>query len=67
MTRATLYVMVGLPASGKTVRARRMLARAPLGTLVRLNRDDLRRMALPTGYHRPMGDAEDREATGHVG
>lgn len=59
MTRPTLYVMVGLPASGKTTRARQMLARAPLGSMVRLNRDDLRRMALPTGYHRPVGDAEE--------
>lgn len=59
MTRPTLYVMVGLPACGKTTRARRMLADAPLGAMVRINRDDLRRMALPTGYHRPVGDAEE--------
>lgn len=38
----TLTALRGLPASGKTTHARQMLADAEPGTLVRLNRDDLR-------------------------
>jgi len=34
----------GLPGSGKTTWARQQLAAAPLGTLMRVNRDGLRRM-----------------------
>lgn len=65
MSRPTLYVMVGLPASGKTTMARQMLADAPLGSMAGVNRDDLRRMALPTGYHRPVGDAEEAISVMH--
>jgi predicted kinase len=55
---ATLFITRGLPASGKTTWARTQLAEAPLGTLVRLNRDDLRRMSLPAGYTEPVHEAE---------
>ncbi|HET9258015.1 MAG TPA: AAA family ATPase [Pseudonocardiaceae bacterium] len=55
---ATLFITRGLPASGKTTWARERLANAPLGTMIRLNRDDLRRMSLPAGYAEPEHDAE---------
>src|SRR5262249_17994935 len=55
---ATLFITRGLPASGKTTWARERLPKAPLGSLVRLNRDDLRRMSLPAGYTKPEDDAE---------
>src|SRR6185312_3684454 len=55
---AKLFITRGLPASGKTTWARTRLAEAPLGTLVRLNRDDLRRMSLPAGYIEPKHEVE---------
>jgi len=56
----TLWIIRGLPASGKTVWAReRVDARLP-GEIIRLSRDDLGRMALPTGYHLPVDTAEAR-------
>lgn len=54
----TLHLPRGLPASGKTTFARRMLDAAAPGSMVRLNRDDLRAMALPAGYVRPTYDVE---------
>lgn len=55
-----LTITRGLPASGKTTWARAALAAVSPGSTVRLNRDDLRRMALPTGYRNPEYDAEQR-------
>ncbi|MGH3827679.1 MAG: AAA family ATPase [Pseudonocardiaceae bacterium] len=55
-----LWITRGLPASGKTEWAREQVNNRPPGELLRLNRDDLRRMALPTGYHLPVGAAEGR-------
>lgn len=53
-----LWITRGLPASGKTTYARELVASRPPGSVVRLNRDDLRRMALPGGYTKPQPDAE---------
>lgn len=55
---ATLTIFRGLPASGKTTQARHMLATRELGTIVRLNRDDLRRMGLDPEYRQPVSPAE---------
>lgn len=55
---ATLWIPRGLPASGKTTWAREMLDGPPLGSIVRLNRDELRAMMLPSGYRTPKPDAE---------
>ncbi len=49
----TLFITRGLPGSGKTYWARQYLAERQRGTVIRLNRDDLRRMGLPTGYGAP--------------
>lgn len=56
----TLWITRGLPASGKTTWARQQLANweGGPGSIIRLNRDDLRRMALPKGYGAPEHDAE---------
>lgn len=56
----TLWITRGLPASGKTEWARAQVDARPPGEVLRLNRDDLRRMALPTGYHQPVDVAEAR-------
>lgn len=56
----TLWITCGLPASGKTSWAREFLESRPLGEVLRLSRDDLRRMALPTGYREPVAAAETR-------
>lgn len=53
MIRPELIACLGLPGSGKTTWARQQLAAAPLGTLMRVNRDDLRRMTLPADYRKP--------------
>ena len=53
-----LTIFRGLPASGKTTLARRMLATRELGSIVRLNRDDLRRMGIDPEYRRPVHHAE---------
>lgn len=47
----TLTATRGLPASGKTTHARQMLAEAEPGTLVRLNRDDLRASMHGTAHY----------------
>jgi predicted kinase len=50
-----LILTRGLPASGKTTWARHVLEveRGKGRRIVRVNRDDLRRMALPEGYGKP--------------
>src|SRR5438067_1752101 len=53
-----LWITRGLPASGKTTWARQHLLSRPLGQIIRLNRDGLRRMGLPDGYSEPVRDAE---------
>jgi len=50
----------GLPGSGKTTWARQQLAAAPLGTLMRVNRDGLRCMMLPADYRRPVPEIEQQ-------
>lgn len=60
---ATLWLTRGLPASGKTTWARDMVDKRPAGSIIRLNRDDLRAMALPSGYTVPVHDAEERVTT----
>jgi predicted kinase len=51
MNRPTLTVTRGLPGSGKTTWAKEQLANAAPGTLVRVNRDELR-MMMHGGPHR---------------
>lgn len=55
---ATLWIMRGLPASGKTEWARAQVDARDVGEVVRLSRDDLRRMALPAEYREPVAVAE---------
>jgi len=55
---ATLIVTRGLPGSGKTSWARYRLASIDAGALVRVNRDDLRRMMLRTDYRKPVRTQE---------
>lgn len=55
---ATAYLMRGLPASGKTTRARELIAAHPLGEVLLVSRDGLRRMALPPDYLIPVGAGE---------
>jgi predicted kinase len=57
---AKLWITRGLPASGKSTWARKQLATRTLGEIVRLNRDDLRRMALDPSYRQPVYAAERR-------
>lgn len=57
---ATLWITRGLPASGKSTWARKQLANRELGSIVRLNRDDLRRMGLDPDYRQPVYAAEQR-------
>ena len=54
----TLYLPRGLPASGKTSWARQLVAEHPVGSVVRMSRDDLRAMALPASYVRPTHEVE---------
>lgn len=58
LSRPRLWVTRGIPASGKTTWAHRMVDAAPTGTLMRVNRDDFRRMALPWHYTKPETHAE---------
>lgn len=54
-----LHITRGLPGCGKTVLARQMVDGVdPRGSLVRVNRDDLRRMMLPSDYRAPERDLE---------
>jgi len=57
---AKLFITRGLPASGKSTWARKQLAGRELGEIVRLNRDDLRRMGLNPESRRPVHHAEQR-------
>lgn len=61
--RPTLVIFRGLPASGKTHLAREILNRAVAvglrGTIMRINRDDFRTMALDYAYRKPEGPVED--------
>lgn len=54
-----LHIYRGLPASGKTTHARQCIDASRVGSIVRLNRDDLRKMMLPTGYKEPVYQAEE--------
>jgi predicted kinase len=55
---STLFICRGLPGSGKTTYARDAVTKAPAGSLVRVNRDDLRRMLFGPGYRKPHPDLE---------
>lgn len=59
----TLWITRGLPASGKTTWAREQLRTHPRGEVIRLNRDDLRRMGLDDAYSAPEHTAEQRITT----
>lgn len=63
---ATVWVTRGLPGSGKTVWARERVEARPAGDVLRLSRDDLRRMALPAGYHQPVETVEWRITVMHT-
>jgi predicted kinase len=54
-----LLITRGLPASGKTRWAKQLLAERRVGSIIRLNRDDLRRMMLPATYREPFFPAEE--------
>lgn len=54
-----LFITRGLPGSGKTTWARAAIDMRPVGSVVRLNRDDLRKMMLPRGYTEPVYIAEE--------
>lgn len=54
-----LFITRGLPGSGKTTWARAAIDMRPVGSVVRLNRDDLRKMMLPSGYREPIYIAEE--------
>jgi predicted kinase len=54
-----LHIYRGLPASGKSTHARQCIDASRVGSIVRLNRDDLRKMMLPTGYKEPVYQAEE--------
>lgn len=56
---ATLEIVRGLPASGKTTYAVTRLAAASLGTLARVNRDDLRIMVFGSPYQSQRDEFED--------
>jgi predicted kinase len=55
---AVLFIPRGLPASGKSTAAREMIAGQPLGSIVRVNRDDIRAMLFGPEYRVPKFDAE---------
>lgn len=54
-----LWIYRGLPASGKTTFARRRIGISAPGTIVRLNRDDLRASMLREGYRQPEYASEE--------
>lgn len=58
MSDAVLFILRGLPASGKSTVSREMIARQPTGSIVRLNRDDIRAMMFGSEYRRPTFEAE---------
>jgi predicted kinase len=55
-----LWIPRGLPASGKTSWAREMVDRQPIGSMVRLNRDDMRAMMFGPDYRTPKYEGEER-------
>lgn len=58
MTDAVLWIPRGLPASGKTSWSLEMLAQQPVGSIVRVNRDNIRSMMFGPEYRKPSFDAE---------
>lgn len=56
----TLIVTRGLPASGKTTWARALVASRRPGTILRINRDDLRRSMADPEYSAPVDAIERR-------
>jgi predicted kinase len=54
----TLFITRGLPASGKSTFAKKIIESRPAGTVVRLCRDDFRAMMLPSYYRQPEYRAE---------
>lgn len=58
MTNATLWIPRGLPASGKSYWSREMVSGQPLGSVVRLNRDDIRALMFGPEYRKPTFEAE---------
>lgn len=55
---STLFICRGLPGAGKTTYARHAVMQAPPGDLVRVNRDDLRRMLFGPDYRKPIPNRE---------
>lgn len=56
---STLWITRGISGSGKTTYARNMVDSNPVGEVIRLNRDDIRAMALPSTYREPVYWAEE--------
>ncbi|MEJ2886927.1 AAA family ATPase [Actinomycetospora aeridis] len=56
----TLTLTRGLPASGKTTWARALVASRRPGSILRVNRDDLRRMMIDPAYSAPVDAVERR-------
>jgi predicted kinase len=56
----TLVLVRGLPASGKTTWARALVASRRPGTILRVNRDDLRRSMADPSYSAPVDAVERR-------
>ncbi|GAA4778705.1 hypothetical protein GCM10023200_09670 [Actinomycetospora chlora] len=56
----TLVLVRGLPASGKTTRARALVASRRPGSILRVNRDDLRRSMVDPSYSAPVDAVERR-------
>jgi predicted kinase len=57
---ATLHLVRGLPASGKTTWARALVASRRPGSILRVNRDDLRRSMADPAYSSPVDAVERR-------
>ena len=56
----TLHLVRGLPASGKTTWARALVASRRPGSILRVNRDDLRRSMADPAYSAPVDAVERR-------
>jgi len=56
----TLYLTRGLPASGKSTWARALVASRRPGSILRINRDDLRRSMVDPAYSTPVDAVERR-------
>lgn len=63
---AILTVTYGLPASGKTTWAKTQLGKAPLGSLARIPRDDLRRMLHNSTTYEPVAEDQVTLAQHHL-